>query len=99
MSKGSAYKDNWLRCNECRTRRSCFTSLLAHRKAHPECKPCNCGGYHFAHRPGSPYCYKNPNAELRHALRACEDDEAILDVLMDWALDNKGKPYTGPCPF
>jgi len=99
MGRDYSYKVDWLRCDICRTRRSSFMALLVHRKAHPECKPCECGGYHFKHRPGSPYCYKNPNAELRHALRACEDDEAIIDTLIEWALDGKGVATNGPCPF
>jgi hypothetical protein len=97
-SPGNKYKDDWLRCNECRTRRATFTALLLHRAAHKECRPCDCGGYHFSHRPGSPYCYKNPTAEVRHALRRGEDDEVILDILIDIAFRPQ-KPYRGPCPF
>ena len=87
-----------IRCNECRTRCASFVSLIAHRKAHPACRPCNCGGYHFPHRPGSPYCYQNPKAALRHALRRCDNDEEILDVLVDMAWE-PGVPSFEPCPF
>ena len=93
-----AYKDNWIRCNCCRTRRRTFQLLAKHYKDHPECRPCQCGGYHFAHTPRSPYCYQNPKAELRHALRRCENDEDVLDVLVDMAW-GPGTPSNAPCPF
>lgn len=87
-----------IRCNECRTRRSSYFLMLLHRELHKECRPCTCGGYHFPHRKGSPYCYSNPKAELRHALRRCESDEDVLDVLVDMAWET-GVPSFEPCPF
>lgn len=90
---------SWHRCNTCRTRRSTWQLLAQHREAHPECAPCGCGGYHYAHTPGSPYCYRNPRAELRHALRRCETDEDVLDVLVDMAWAGVGAQVGGDCPF
>lgn len=89
----------WLRCNECRTRRSSIQLLLKHHAISKDCRPCNCGGYHFAHRPGSPYCEHNPRAPLRHALRACESDEEVLDALVEWAWSGPPDGVGGECPF
>lgn len=43
-------------------------------------KPCRCGGYHYQHRPGSPYCELNPLSLLRHVLRSEDDDDAITGL-------------------
>lgn len=65
------------RCPECRTRRkdpALFTKHLqdtGHRL-------CICGGYHYAHRPGSPYCVKNPTSALHEASRHGADDADLV---------------------
>jgi hypothetical protein len=43
-------------------------------------RACDCGGYHYKHRPGSPYCHSNPLSLLRHVLRSEEDDAAITGL-------------------
>lgn len=80
------------RCPECRTRRTSFVALVEHCRQHGH-GLCTCGGYHFAHRPGSPYCERNPMAALRHAMRAdnCSDAE-LLDIEMDCAWHHPGLP-------
>ena len=94
------YREVWLRCNHCRTRRTSIQLLFAHAAKSPECKPCNCGGYHFTHRRGSPYCYENPMASFRHALRGCTSNEDELDILMDMALELKPtRKENRECPF
>jgi hypothetical protein len=95
-----AYRPFWLRCNECRTRRTSIQLLLKHQAISKDCKPCKCGGYHHPHRPGSPYCESNPRAPLRHALRVVETDEDVLELLIEWSLDG-GAPdgVGGECPF
>lgn len=55
-------------CPDCRTRRATFSTLLRH-VAQTGHELCTCGGYHFAHRPGSPYCAYNPLSALRMADR------------------------------
>lgn len=85
------------RCPECRTRRADWQLLLAHcdQSGHALCR---CGGYHYAHQPGSPYCAKNAWNDLRHAERAGESAETLLEIAMDIAFDNPGKPVND-CPF
>lgn len=82
-----------LRCPECRSRRATYASMLLHVKATGH-KLCQCGGYHYAHRPGSPFCEKNPRSGYYQALRAGEPDEVLLDILLDMALTHPGKPLT-----
>jgi hypothetical protein len=90
----------WIRCNACRTRRATGTLIFKHLAISPKCKPCNCGGYHYAHRRGSPYCYENPKASFRHALRACSTAEDELDILVDMALELKPiATKNQECPF
>lgn len=64
-----------LRCPECRTRRHSRTLFTRHVQATGH-KLCWCSGYHYVHRPGSPFCAYNPLSALRLADRdgANEDD-------------------------
>lgn len=67
------------RCPECRTRRSTLPLLRAHVAASGH-KLCNCGGYHYAHRPGSPYCSCNPIADLWVAQRQGEGPDVLREI-------------------
>lgn len=50
---------------------------------------CRCGGYLFAHRPGSPLCSQNRYGDVRQALRGSDDP---LGVIAEWAWDTPGTP-------
>lgn len=82
-----------LRCPECRSRRATYASMQAHIKASGH-KLCTCGGYHYAHRPASPFCEQNPRSAYYHALRAGEPDEVLLEILVDVAWSQRGRPLT-----
>lgn len=86
-----------LRCNHCRTRRASIQSLTAHVKAHPECRPCGCGGYHFPHHRGNGCCEANPWAPYHDAKRRGEKD--LADIVMEIALDGRALKIGGDCPF
>ena len=61
--------------------------------------PCTCGGYHYAHRRGSPFCYDNPKAAFLHAARATDlDDESLMELLVELVWDSDGEG-TDECPF
>lgn len=62
-----------IRCGSCRTRRAGIGMFTRHLVQHPECRPCNCGGYHFPHRRGSPCCEAHPYAPANAAARAGAD--------------------------
>ena len=83
-----------MRCAVCRTRRSTWALMAAHQQQHDHRGPCQCGGYAWPHRPGSPCCDHNPLAALHRAQRegACDDDLAELY----WHLP--GRPSEA-CPF
>lgn len=83
---------DWLRCNNCRTRRGTRTQLFMHLMAHPECAPCTCGGYHYAHRRGTTYCDHNPNAFPNQASRAGATDEEVAEIKRRMAEE-------AACPF
>lgn len=67
------------RCPECRTRRSTIPLLSAHLMASGHTL-CNCGGYHYAHRPGSPCSIRNPLSALWIAMRQGEGPEVLQEV-------------------
>ena len=69
-----------LRCPECRSRRATFTSMTAHIKASGH-KFCDCSGYHFRHRPGSPYCESNPMCTYNRADRAGASEKDLAELL------------------
>lgn len=64
-------------------------------------KHCGCGGYHYPHRPGSPYCWLNPMSAYHDAARRGESADTLTDILIDLIWDGKAKqnPLTGDCPF
>lgn len=82
-----------LRCPECRSRRTTYQAMQRHVKATGH-KLCTCGGYHYAHRPGSPFCESNPRSAYYLALRADEPDEVLLEILVDMAWSLPGRPLT-----
>lgn len=41
---------------------------------------CNCGGYWFTHRRGSPWCHDNPLSPMFHADRQGEAPGTILEL-------------------
>lgn len=56
------------RCPECRTRRRDCGLFTKHLKTTGHAL-CHCGGYHYAHRKGSPYCESNPMSDVWLASR------------------------------
>jgi hypothetical protein len=88
-----------LRCPECRTRRTTFSSMIKHIdvSGHSLCK---CGGYHYAHRPRSPCCTVNPWSTYNQAVRAGASDEELDGIGMDivWDVPGSLKDW-GECPF
>lgn len=88
-----------VRCNTCGTRRASFVALLKHKSDKGHGKNCNCGGYHFPHRPGSPECDDHPYVRSNRARREGASEEVVTDAFIDDALFNAHKPYNGPCPF
>lgn len=86
------------RCPACRIRRTDWLSLQAHCRNSGHAL-CQCGGYHYAHRPGSPYCVHNPWSDLRHADRAGENAATLLDIAAHIAFDNPGQAAGSSCPF
>lgn len=78
-----------LRCIVCRTRRTTALSMKKHMEESGHKKACNCGGYLFAHRPGSPCCELNKYSRTNLAKRnPHSSDEDIIDAFLDDALDN-----------
>ena len=82
-----------LRCPECRSRRATWQAMQAHLKATKH-KLCTCGGYHYAHRPQSPFCQANPNAAYFHAWRAGATPEELEEIMLDIVLTTPGRPLT-----
>ena len=87
-----------LRCVGCRTRRATYQSMQAHYQKTGH-KLCNCGGLHYAHRPGTKFCDHHPMAGLHRAMR-CSDltDEQYIDILIDHIWDLQSSK-TIECPF
>lgn len=78
MRKGRAVTT--MRCPVCRTRRKAWSTFQAHIQSADHRWPCDCGGYHHKHRPGSRYCHSNPLSALRHADRAGADDTTLREI-------------------
>jgi hypothetical protein len=95
----------WHRCNDCGTRRSTVKLLFAHLLKSPQCAPCKCGGYHYAHRRGSPQCEHNLDAPIHlaraHGATPAEVAEVVEDLAFARALGlaPSRKPQPGGCPF
>lgn len=87
-----------LRCPECRSRRTTFKAMAIHIAAKQH-RLCNCGGYHFEHRPGSPLCERNPFAAFHAARRDPEAQGDFVQLLADCAYDAPPNPSRAPCPF
>ena len=68
------------RCPQCRTRRKQWKLMEAHKAKHQHFF-CHCGGYHFKHRKGSPYCHHNPLSPIRQVARDYGDDECTIQGL------------------
>lgn len=81
-----------MRCPECRTRRKSFDLFTKHLRETGH-KVCDCGGYPWVHRPGSPYCVRNPMSAVLLAIRAdnCTDDE-LREIEIDCAVHHPGRP-------
>lgn len=56
-------------------------------------KLCDCGGYHYKHRPGSPLCRQNPMSAVHAAMRdaACSAED-LLEIEMECAVHVPGRP-------
>lgn len=67
------------RCPECRTRRVSFKLLQQHMRDTGH-KVCDCGGYHYRHRKGSPFCRINPLSAILEADRQGNDEETLLAI-------------------
>lgn len=85
---------NRYRCPQCGTRRTDYQLLLKHCADHGH-KLCDCGGYHFKHRPGSPCCKVNPMAPVHQALRDGASVEQAQDIEDDVLWFGKGKTRCG----
>lgn len=83
-----------LRCPACRTRRKSFALFTRHIQETGH-KHCTCGSYWYPHRPSSGCCEQNPMAAVRQAERqgGFTADE-LLEIAIDCALENKGRPFT-----
>ncbi|UZZ64546.1 hypothetical protein [Curvibacter phage PCA1] len=85
------------RCPACRTRRSDYKLFTQHLRTSGH-KLCNCGGYHYAHRPGSPFCEQNPMGDVLVAARYGATDDELLDIAAEVAFTKQGKTSV-ECPF
>lgn len=79
------------RCPECRTRRKSWGLLTQHIKDSGH-GLCHCGGYHYGHRPFSPYCERNPQSGALLARRYGASDDEVLEISIQLALEKQGRP-------
>lgn len=86
------------RCPQCRTRRKSFKLFTQHLEDSGH-KLCICGGYHYAHRPGSPYCVQNPMSEVLEASRRGEGIDVLLEIAAHCAWEYAGKRGGDEPPF
>jgi hypothetical protein len=86
------------RCPECRTRRRDYGLFTQHLKTTGHAL-CHCGGYHYAHRPGSPYCEGNPMSDVLLASRYGTPDSELADIAAWCAFTKPGKVSGAACPF
>ena len=68
-----------LRCPECRTRRMTHTGVVEHIKKANHAL-CDCGGYHYKHRPVSRFCHANQWAAYYEAAKRGESEEVLIDI-------------------
>lgn len=85
------------RCPECRTRRRSHSLFTQHLRATGH-RLCRCGGYHYEHRPGSPFCEHNPMSAALLASRHGASNEEVLDIALEIVLTTRGRPALR-CPF
>ncbi len=85
------------RCPECRTRRRDYGLFTQHLKTTGHAL-CTCGGYHYAHRKGSPLCTANPMSDVLLASRYGVPDSELIDIAAWCAFTKPGKAATA-CPF
>lgn len=82
------------RCPECRTRRRDYGLFTKHLKDSGH-KLCRCGGYHYSHRPDSPFCHQNPYSVALEASRAGTSDEEVeamaAQIALEIAVANPGR--------
>lgn len=80
------------RCPDCRTRRKNYGLFTKHLRDSGH-RLCDCGGYHYRHRPGSPYCKANPMSVVLHALREGATPEQAQELQDEVAFCLPGKPF------
>lgn len=85
------------RCPDCRTRRKDYALFTRHLQQSGH-KLCGCGGYHYKHRPGSPYCEGNPMSDVLLASRQGTADDELADIAA-WCAFNKPGRASVHCPF
>lgn len=86
------------RCPACRTRRRDYGLFTQHLRESGH-MVCHCGGYHYAHRPGSPLCEKNPMSDVLLASRYGVPDDELLDIAAHCAFEKHGKTGGKEPPF
>lgn len=85
------------RCPSCRTRRRDYGLFTKHLQESGH-RLCNCGGYHYSHRPASPYCEANPMSDVLLASRQGTPDAELADIAA-WCAFNKPVRVSTACPF
>lgn len=86
------------RCPECRTRRHSWDLFSRHLKETGH-RLCTCGGYHYAHRPGSTYCERHPLADLHRAAREHAPADVLADIADEIAFMGTAAKRSQACPF
>lgn len=92
------------RCPECRTRRRDYGLFTQHLRESGH-RLCICGGYHYQHRPGSPFCEKNPYSPALLASRYGATDAEVKEIEAEIAaelalsLSKRQASANAPCPF
>lgn len=90
------------RCPECRTRRRDHGLFTQHLRETGH-KACICGGYHYKHRPGSPFCMANPMSPALLASRYGASDVEVADIALEISLSTPApttkKRQAMACPF
>lgn len=85
------------RCPSCRTRRKDYGLFTKHLQESGH-RLCKCGGYHYSHRPGSPFCEANPMSDVLMASRYGTPDSELADIAA-WCAWNKPGVVSKVCPF
>lgn len=85
------------RCPDCRTRRVSYALFTRHLQTSGH-RLCNCSGYHYAHRPRSPFCHLNPMSAVNLASRSGTPDHELADIAAAVAFHEPGR-VSRHCPF